>query len=507
MARCNGARGAGRGAGRGAAGSEWLGAALVAAALLAPACMVEDGQTDLDAEAVSAMLPLEVRGLCAGERCDAVLRGALAFVDRELDGLDGNGRACADCHMVSDQFQLSPASAEARFQRLQARRLRDPDADDPLFRPIDADDFRIGGDDASDFSNLRQNGLIRITFPLPANVKLVDPATGLPSNETFVDVWRAVPSVLNVKRTGADPAPPDWFRPPNPRGGYQLDARFATLQEQALAAFIAHAQIEGAPSPGMLDDLAAFQKVLFSSLGMLVASRAIDEGVTPVPIRIRRSTRWSGAERPCSSARARSATAAWPASVPYRASIDSAAFRPSVLALSTRSSPLAFSSLRARRGWRETRGPTRSPPRPARCFGAPAPTLAARSSAASRADLRRWTTGTRSTCRPPAASAELRPISTTTARRRSRRCWITTRSSSSSSRRRPRPRLCLVRRRSPPTACTTTVRSLQRSGRPCSPTFASSDLGAASVTGWPARCRGRRRRRRRRSALHGCPVP
>ena len=245
--------------------------------------MVEDGQTDLDAEAVSAMLPLEVRGLCAGERCDAVLRGALAFVDRELDGLDGNGRACADCHMVSDQFQLSPASAEARFQRLQARRLRDPDADDPLFRPIDADDFRIGGDDASDFSNLRQNGLIRITFPLPANVKLVDPATGLPSNETFVDVWRAVPSVLNVKRTGADPAPPDWFRPPNPRGGYQLDARFATLQEQALAAFIAHAQIQGAPSPGMLDDLAAFQKVLFSSLGMLVASRAIDEGVTPVP--------------------------------------------------------------------------------------------------------------------------------------------------------------------------------------------------------------------------------
>ena len=41
------------------------------------------------------------------------------------------------------------------------------DADDPLFRPIDADDFRTNGEDASDFSNLRQNGLVRVSFPLP----------------------------------------------------------------------------------------------------------------------------------------------------------------------------------------------------------------------------------------------------------------------------------------------------------------------------------------------------
>ena len=41
---------------------------------------------------------------------------------------------------------------------LQRRRQRHPDADDPLFRPIDADDFRTNGENASDFSNLRQNG-------------------------------------------------------------------------------------------------------------------------------------------------------------------------------------------------------------------------------------------------------------------------------------------------------------------------------------------------------------
>ena len=80
---------------------------------------------------------------CGGEPCDAVIRGLLSFFDRRLHDLSANGRSCADCHMVTDHFQLSPASAEARFRFLQLRRRWDPNADDPLFRPIDADDFRI----------------------------------------------------------------------------------------------------------------------------------------------------------------------------------------------------------------------------------------------------------------------------------------------------------------------------------------------------------------------------
>ena len=106
--------------------------------------------------------------------------------------------------MATDSFQLSPANVEARFQLLQRRLRRNPDADDPLFRPIDADDFRINGEDASDFSNLRQNGLVRITFPLPSNIWLIDPVTNLPSSEGFVDVWRSVPTVNDVALTGAD---------------------------------------------------------------------------------------------------------------------------------------------------------------------------------------------------------------------------------------------------------------------------------------------------------------
>jgi cytochrome c peroxidase len=219
---------------------------------------------------------------CGGEPCGAITRGFLAFFDRRLDGLEGNGRSCADCHMATEHFQLSPAAAEARFQRLQFRRLRHPDADDPLFQPIDADDFRINGENASDFSNLRQNGVVRITFTLPPNIKVIDPATNAPSADTFVDVWRSVPSVNNVALTGPDDVNP-WPRGPNEFGGYQLDARITTLQEQALGALTNHARIQAAPPQQLLDDLSAFQRVLFSSSRVRDLAAAIEQGTTPLP--------------------------------------------------------------------------------------------------------------------------------------------------------------------------------------------------------------------------------
>lgn len=219
---------------------------------------------------------------CGGEPCDAVQRGLVAFFDRTLDGLAANGRACADCHIATDSFQLSPANVEARFQLLQRRLRRHPAADDPLFRPIDADDFRINGEDASDFSNLRQNGLVRITFPLPSNIWLVDPATNLRTTETFVDVWRSVPTVNDVALTGPDIGIL-WPRGPNATGGYQLDARMATLQEQALGAFINHAQVQHAPPQQMLDDLSSFQRVLFTNHRVRALSDAVRDGTSPLP--------------------------------------------------------------------------------------------------------------------------------------------------------------------------------------------------------------------------------
>jgi cytochrome c peroxidase len=111
---------------------------------------------------------------------------------------------------------------------------------------------------------------------------LIDPATNLPSSETSVDVWRMVPTVNNVKLTGPDGLDP-WPRGPNPAGGYQLDGRFATLQQQALGALTVHAEIQVAPQQGMLDDLSAFENVLFSSPGVRRLSIAVSAGVTPLP--------------------------------------------------------------------------------------------------------------------------------------------------------------------------------------------------------------------------------
>ena len=219
---------------------------------------------------------------CGGEPCDAVVRGLRAFFDRTPDDLGGNGRSCADCHMATDQFQLSPASADARFRFLQLRRWFNPDADDPLFRPIDADDFRTNGDAASDFSNLRQNGLVRITLPLPVNISLIDPATNAPSIERFVDVWRSVPTVNDVALTGPDDGIL-WPRGPNQTGGYQLDARLTTLQDQALGAFVNHAQTQNAPAQQLLDDLTSFQRLLFTNSRVRALADAVREGTVPLP--------------------------------------------------------------------------------------------------------------------------------------------------------------------------------------------------------------------------------
>jgi len=254
--------------------------AFVAMASVFSASAVQ-GAEPLD-EAVAIVRPANSTDRCGGESCISVARGLIGFLDRRLHGLGGNGRSCADCHIPRDSFQLSPASAEARFQFLQWRRTWNPAAQDPLFLPLDADDFRTEGALANDFSNLRENGLIRVTLPLPANVRLIDPATNAVSAETSVDVWRAVPSVFDVKLTGPDGAIP-WPRGPNPTGGYQLDGRKATLQEQALGALEAHAQIANAPSQRLLDDLAAFQNVLFSSPRARLLADAVRNGVSPLP--------------------------------------------------------------------------------------------------------------------------------------------------------------------------------------------------------------------------------
>ena len=104
--------------------------------------------------------------------------------------------------------------------------------------------------------------------------RLIDPATNAASAETFVDVWRSVPTVNDVALTGPDDGVA-WLRGPNQQGGYQLDARITTLQEQALGALMNHAQIQNGPPPQLLDDLSSFQRVLFTNHRVRVLADAV----------------------------------------------------------------------------------------------------------------------------------------------------------------------------------------------------------------------------------------
>ena len=157
----------------------------------------------------------------------AVCRGKANFHDRTLAGLGGNGRACSDCHMESQNFQLTPAAAQARFAQMAASGV-----DDPLFRAIDADDFRVNGAAAHDFTNLTQNGLIRVTIPLPANLKLLDcgstvpcPASAQPTSRPSSTGGSSIPGAIRDCR--GRPAQPDGFDRPSRSTLRRTNATFA----------------------------------------------------------------------------------------------------------------------------------------------------------------------------------------------------------------------------------------------------------------------------------------
>ena len=167
----------------------------------------------------------------------------------------GNGRACATCHNPGDGFSLSPATVEGRWQRLQDARRRNANADDPLFRSIDADDGR------ENFPLLRTRALFKVRVPLPSRVRLTDDEAA-----THVTVSRAVPPLNMLKHT----AP------------YHQDRSAATLEAQALAAVNQHMAPQSVPTSEFVDTVAAFERHIFSSPAVGRLSAAIDAGL-PLP--------------------------------------------------------------------------------------------------------------------------------------------------------------------------------------------------------------------------------
>jgi cytochrome c peroxidase len=181
-----------------------------------------------------------------------LLRGAKNFF-RPFPG--GNGRSCATCHNPREGFSLSPATVEARWQRLQRARRDNPDATDPLFLAIDADD----GETA--FTLLRTRALIKVRVALPPGVRLTDDPAA-----THVTLSRAVTPLNMLKHT----AP------------YQQDRSAATLEAQALAAVNQHMEPTTPPSSDFIESVAEFERHIFSSAEVRQLSAAIDAG-DPLP--------------------------------------------------------------------------------------------------------------------------------------------------------------------------------------------------------------------------------
>jgi cytochrome c peroxidase len=239
-------------------------ARLAAAQLAAPAGASDDGDLSGSPGALRVLiealeiteLDVVVRRLALGLEVDAMdrraLRGALNFFT-PLAG--GNGRSCGTCHEPRQGFSLTPERVEARWQALERRRQTVPDADDPLFRAIDADDG------LEDFTLLRTRGLVKVRVSLPDRVRLAEDPTA-----TSVTVSRAVPGLNMLAHT----AP------------YQSDRTAATLEQQALGAVNAHMEPSVTPSAQLLESLAEFQRRIFSSAKVRHLSRAIERG-EPLP--------------------------------------------------------------------------------------------------------------------------------------------------------------------------------------------------------------------------------
>jgi cytochrome c peroxidase len=199
-----------------------------------------------------AALPRHALGRPPEKDKKKIVRGAVNFF---LPFPGGNGRSCATCHNPRDGFSLSPTTVEARWQRLQRQRRHDPDASDPLFLAIDADD----GQD--DFTLLRTRALFKVRVPLPSRVRLTDDPAA-----THVTVSRAASPLNMLKHT----AP------------YQQDRSAAALEAQAREAVNQHMEPTAPPTDDFLESVAEFQRHIFSSAKVRKLSAAIDAG-RPLP--------------------------------------------------------------------------------------------------------------------------------------------------------------------------------------------------------------------------------
>ena len=154
----------------------------------------------------------------------------------------GNDRTCSSCH-TKKSGTINPE---------QLQELYEDDPENPVFASIDSDD---GVGDS--FERLLSTATVRITLPLPPNIRLLDDP-----GATEVVLHRSVPTVNNV---ALDPV-------------VMWDGREPTLETQVVGAVHAHYENTVEPTTREAELIAAYERALFSSKEL---ERYADGGPAP----------------------------------------------------------------------------------------------------------------------------------------------------------------------------------------------------------------------------------
>jgi cytochrome c peroxidase len=162
-----------------------------------------------------------------------------------------NNRTCNTCHVASDGWSVTPAHLQQRFQSTQGT--------DPVFRALDgancpSADVSTLAAATSNYSQLLNFGLIRMTLPVPANAEF--------SIVSITDPYQC------PETTASQPA---LYRRPLPStnlkflNGIMWDGREPDLKTQALDATMVHAQPSAPPTDAQLTQIVSLETSLFTA--------------------------------------------------------------------------------------------------------------------------------------------------------------------------------------------------------------------------------------------------
>lgn len=184
-----------------------------------------------------------------------------------FQSLGTNGRSCSTCHVASQAMSFTPQYAQGVFARTKGS--------DPLFAFDGGNCPTVARQDRQGHSLILNQGLIRVTNPLPATAEFsisvvhdpygcalqVDPSTGL----TNVAVYRRPLPTANISFLSAVMWDGRETVSPLTSEAVFKDNLLADLKHQAMDATTGHAQAAQSPTDAQLNAIVDFELGVYSA--------------------------------------------------------------------------------------------------------------------------------------------------------------------------------------------------------------------------------------------------